>query len=72
MDSYRLQAANTAPWWTLLVILARAILAVEIEGVDRGRRPKQVIKFGLQRLLNNNKKQRRTKNKSHESFASFW
>lgn len=72
MDSYRLQAPNTAPWCTLLVILARAILAVEIEGVDRGRRPKQVIKFGLQRLLNNNKKQRRTKNKSHESFASFW
>lgn len=70
MDSYQLQEPNTAPWWTLLVILARAVLAVEIEGVGRGRRPKQVIKFGLQRLLNMNKKQRRSKNKSRESFAS--
>lgn len=50
--------SNTAPWWTLLVILACAILAVEIEGVSRGRCPKQVIKFGLQRLLNINKKQK--------------
>lgn len=51
MDAYGLRAPNSAPWWSLLVILARAILAVEVEGVDRRRCPKQVIKFGLQRLL---------------------